>query len=92
MAIPVKKSEEEAQPQTISTTKKEKNTTMATEQKETKTIIRTISTSPDHNSVFSEAEVSAYISQYLQDGWKVLNTHYLGNPPEGWIFAWILVR
>jgi hypothetical protein len=97
MAIPVKKSEQtyldvEAS-QTIIKPNKEMETIMSTEMKETHTVIRTISATPDRSAgTVGVAEVDNYLNKWLSEGWRILNTHYLGNPPEGWIVAWILVR
>lgn len=88
MAIPINKSI----PTDVSIDKpKEKKIDMASEMKETHTVIRTISGAPSSGAV-TVADIDAYLNTWLSQGWRILNTHYLGNPPEGWIIAWILVR
>lgn len=73
-------------PKTIS--RKEDRTHM----KETHTIIRVISMQPDHTSAFSVQETDAYVNAFLAEGWSIQATHFIGQMPEGFMFAWILVR
>lgn len=41
---------------------------------------------------FSGADVDAYLTSFLADGWRLLNTHYLGENPEGYILWYVLVK
>jgi hypothetical protein len=41
---------------------------------------------------FAVGDVDAYLSTYLADGWKLMNTHYLGENPEGYLIWYVLVK
>jgi len=41
---------------------------------------------------FAIADVDAYLSEYLADGWKLQNSFYLGENPEGYLLWYILVK
>jgi hypothetical protein len=92
MAIPIKNNVDVVLNKQPETPIKEKKTIMSAEMKETHTILRTLSLTPDHNTAFGVAEVDAYLNTFLSEGWRIIGTHYIGNAPEGWIFAWMLVR
>ena len=46
---------------------------------------------PAEGSVAAE-EVNMYLSAWLSKGYRIVNTHYLGENPEGYSFMYILVR
>jgi hypothetical protein len=63
------------------------------EGKELKILVRTIAQNPQPElGAFSVEQVESYIGMFLQDGWTLFATNYLGSTPEGYIFAWQLVR
>lgn len=63
------------------------------EGKEFKIIVRTISQAPQPEiGAFSVEMVDAYIADLLSDGWKLFASNYIGQAPEGYIFAWQFVR
>lgn len=63
------------------------------EMKETKIVIRTVAQNANPSvGAFSAGAVDAYISGLLAEGWRIFNTHFIGTAPEGYFFAWILVR
>lgn len=58
-----------------------------------RTVTRTIAATADYdNGVWPSAEVDMYLSGFINDGWTLLNTHFIGMTPSGATFAWILVR
>ena len=61
--------------------------------KEFKVVIRTISQNPQPEiGAFSVEMVDAYIADLLSEGWKLFSSNYIGQAPEGYIFAWQFVR
>lgn len=41
---------------------------------------------------YSIAEVDAYVGSWVDQGYKLISTHYLGENPEGFGVLYILVR
>jgi hypothetical protein len=37
-------------------------------------------------------QIDRELSDWFAQGWKLFNTHYLGEMPEGFNILWILVR
>jgi|WetSurMetagenome_2_1015567.scaffolds.fasta_scaffold00049_69 hypothetical protein len=63
------------------------------EGKELKIVIRTIAQNPQPEiGAFSVEQVESYIGMFLNDGWKLFATNYIGQAPEGYIYSWQLVR
>jgi len=59
-----------------------------------KQIIRTISKSnvSDPNiGFFNVKDVDEYVSVWCSKGYEILNTHYLGEGPEGYQVLYVLV-
>ncbi len=59
------------------------------------TVIRVISKTGAMNpnaSAFPIVQVDAYIASFLEQGYTLANTHYLGEIPEGFIMMYILLR
>lgn len=40
---------------------------------------------------YSVAEVDAYVGSWIEQGYKLFNTHYLGENPEGFGVLYVLV-
>lgn len=38
------------------------------------------------------AEIDRYVSEWLDQGWKLFNTHFLGTTPEGFGVLYILIK
>jgi len=56
-------------------------------------VIRTISR--DGSGVgdsWTMQETEEHIMQFLAEGWKVHQTHYLGELPEGYTMLWVLLK
>jgi len=61
--------------------------------KEVHTVIRVITDRPNPvMGAYSVAQVDEYLGGMLADGWKILSAQFLGEIPEGYKFAWTLVR
>lgn len=66
----------------------------------TKTIVRTVygGATNEQMGLYNIAETENYVNSYLSQGWKLFNTHYVGQgtvngvPHESRTFAWILLR
>jgi len=59
------------------------------------TVVRVISKTgamTPNASAFPVVQVDAYISSFLEQGYTLANTHYLGEIPEGFIMMYILLR
>ena len=59
------------------------------------TIVRVISKTNAMNpnaSAFPSVQVDAYVASFLEQGYDLINTHYLGEIPEGFIMMYILLR
>jgi len=64
-----------------------------------KTIVRPISknnrtVTPEQDPQqprYAVEEVDEYISAWVNKGYRILNTHYLGENPNAYIFAYVLV-
>lgn len=41
---------------------------------------------------FSVAEVDAYVGSWVDQGYMLFNTHYIGEAPEGYGVLYVLVR
>jgi len=59
-----------------------------------KQIIRYISrVAPDpEDQHYSVYEIDAYVSEWIDNGYKLFATHYLGENPEGFGVLYILVK
>lgn len=56
-------------------------------------VIRTISRSPGgQGGAQALADVEAYLADYLNNEWRIFDTHYLGELPEGFIMLWVLTK
>ena len=59
------------------------------------TVVRVISKTNAMNpnaSAFPSMQVDAYVASFLEQGYQLANTHYLGEIPEGFIMMYILLR
>lgn len=59
------------------------------------TIVRTISkvgAVPAGVSAFPVMQVDAYVSSWIDEGYELVDTHYLGERPEGYDMMYILLR
>ena len=62
---------------------------------ELKTVVRTFSRTGGYlanANAFPGAQIDAYVASFLDEGYKLVNTHYLGENPEGFIMMYVLVR
>lgn len=58
-----------------------------------KTIFRTTSSRGDYQGgAFPAYQIDAYLSSFLEEGYELVNTHYLGNNEYGYSFAYFLVK
>lgn len=57
-------------------------------------IIRVISKGMEDTNAqaFSGATVDSHISVWLEQGYEMFNSHYLGMIPEGYLMLYILVK
>lgn len=56
-----------------------------------RTISRTGAMTPNANA-FPIVQVDAYVASFLEQGYQLVGTHYLGELPEGFIMMYILIR
>lgn len=59
------------------------------------TVVRVISKTNAMNpnaSAFPSMQVDAYVASFIEQGYELKNTHYLGEIPEGFIMMYILLR
>lgn len=59
------------------------------------TVVRVISKTNAMNpnaSAFPSVQIDAYVASFLDQGYQLANTHYLGEIPEGFIMMYILLR
>jgi pyruvate/2-oxoglutarate dehydrogenase complex dihydrolipoamide acyltransferase (E2) component len=63
------------------------------EGRKAKTVIRTTSSSGDYSGgAFPAYQIDAYLASFLEEGYELVNTHYLGSNEYGYTFAYFLVR
>jgi len=55
-------------------------------------VISNRSITDESNNVWNVAEVDAYISKFIDDGYKLANSHYLGPHESGWIMMYVMVK
>jgi hypothetical protein len=56
-------------------------------------VMRTVAEVPNAvKGSVSASQVDQYLSQYLQDGWTLFNTHFLFHSVDGELMCWILIR
>jgi len=56
-------------------------------------VIRTISQdNSGAGGAWNVYEIEEYLQGYLNNGWVVQATHYLGQLPEGYVTMWVLTK
>lgn len=56
-------------------------------------VIRTISREGSGSGgAWNVGEIEQYLAGYLNNGWRVSATHYLGELPEGYSVLWVLLK
>lgn len=59
------------------------------------TVIRTISRANISNheaDLWTAAEADSYLSEWLNTGWKLSSSHFVGEIPEGYKMIYVLIR
>lgn len=63
------------------------------EGRKVKTVLRTTSSKGSYEGgAFPAHQIDAYLSSFLEEGYELVNTHYLGNNEYGYSFAYFLVK
>lgn len=58
-----------------------------------KTIVRTLSKSGEYNQGAEPAsQVDMYVASFLEEGFELVNTHYIGEFDEGYGMIYVLAR